>query len=42
MDYLKTGAPFWKRESGASGTRWVEASSSDTDAASRWTKRAAE
>ena len=42
MDYLKTGAPFWKRESGASGTRWVEASSGDTDAASRWTKRAAE
>ena len=42
MDYLKIGAPFWKSESGASGTRWVEASSSDTAAASRWTKRAAE
>jgi molybdopterin synthase catalytic subunit len=42
MDFLKTGAPFWKRESGPGGARWVEASSSDTDAASRWTKRAAE
>lgn len=42
MDYLKTSAPFWKREAGASGTRWVEASASDTKAASRWTKRAAE
>jgi molybdopterin synthase catalytic subunit len=42
MDYLKTSAPFWKRESGAGGTRWVEASASDTDAASRWKKRAAE
>ena len=26
MDYLKTSAPFWKRESGPQGARWVEAS----------------
>jgi molybdopterin synthase catalytic subunit len=38
MDYLKTNAPFWKREEGASGTNWVEARSHDDDAAARWTK----
>jgi molybdopterin synthase catalytic subunit len=42
MDYLKTHAPFWKREDGPGGTRWVEASTSDESAASRWKKRAAE
>ena len=44
MDYLKTSAPFWKRETGPGGTRWVEASESDAGAASRWkkTKSAAE
>jgi molybdopterin synthase catalytic subunit len=43
MDYLKTRAPFWKRESGPGGTRWVEASDGDDTAASRWTpKNAAE
>ena len=42
MDYLKTSAPFWKREDGPGGTRWVEASASDDDAATRWKKRAAE
>ena len=36
MDYLKTSAPFWKRETGPGGTRWVEASESDAGAASRW------
>jgi molybdopterin synthase catalytic subunit len=36
MDYLKTDAPFWKKESTPAGTRWVEARSSDSDAASRW------
>lgn len=36
MDYLKTNAPFWKRESGPSGDRWVEAKRSDDDAAARW------
>jgi molybdopterin synthase catalytic subunit len=36
MDYLKTAAPLWKRESGPSGTRWVEAEAKDDTAASRW------
>ena len=38
MDWLKTKAPFWKREETASGPRWVEAKSSDDDAAARWEK----
>lgn len=36
MDYLKTKAPFWKREKRASGEYWVEARASDDDAAARW------
>ena len=36
MDYLKTRAPFWKRESTPSGTRWVEARATDDIAAERW------
>ncbi|MGB5833803.1 MAG: molybdenum cofactor biosynthesis protein MoaE [Thiohalocapsa sp.] len=36
MDYLKTSAPFWKRESGPSGEKWVEAKAQDADAATRW------
>lgn len=38
MDYLKTRAPFWKREHLADGTvgAWVEAKASDDTAASRW------
>jgi molybdopterin synthase catalytic subunit len=36
MDYLKTTAPFWKRELRASGERWVEARDSDDTAAARW------
>ena len=36
MDYLKTRAPFWKREDTPQGTRWVEARSSDDAAAERW------
>src|SRR5712664_3681236 len=36
MDYLKTRAPFWKKEQTAQGPRWVEAKSSDDDAAGRW------
>jgi molybdopterin synthase catalytic subunit len=36
MDYLKTQAPFWKKEHGPQGARWVEARSSDDDAAERW------
>jgi molybdopterin synthase catalytic subunit len=36
MDYLKTRAPFWKRESGAGGDRWVEANTKDDSASARW------
>ena len=36
MDYLKTSAPFWKRESGPQGSKWVEAKATDDDAAARW------
>jgi molybdopterin synthase catalytic subunit len=36
MDYLKTSAPFWKREETATGPRWVEARDSDDQALSRW------
>lgn len=36
MDYLKTDAPFWKQETGASGTRWVEAKAEDDLAKARW------
>ena len=36
MDYLKTRAPFWKKEETAAGTRWVEARASDEQAADRW------
>lgn len=38
MDYLKTKAPFWKREKRASGEYWVEAKDSDDEAAKRWTR----
>jgi molybdopterin synthase catalytic subunit len=38
MDYLKTRAPFWKREETPQGTRWVEARASDDDAAGRWSR----
>ena len=36
MDYLKTQAPFWKKEQTADGTRWVEAKADDDKAAERW------
>jgi molybdopterin synthase catalytic subunit len=36
MDYLKTDAPFWKRESTAAGERWVDARETDDDARRRW------
>lgn len=36
MDYLKTRAPFWKKERRPEGERWVEARSSDDQAAERW------
>lgn len=36
MDYLKTRAPFWKKEQTGEGPRWVEGRQSDADAAGRW------
>ena len=36
MDYLKSRAPFWKKEVTASGESWVEAKESDEDALTRW------
>jgi len=36
MDYLKTRAPFWKKEQTANGPRWVESRTSDDAAAQRW------
>ena len=36
MDYLKTRAPFWKKEQTLQGSRWVEARASDDEAAQRW------
>jgi molybdopterin synthase catalytic subunit len=36
MDYLKTRAPFWKKETGTAGPRWVEARVADDRAAERW------
>ena len=38
MDYLKTNAPFWKREESEKGTSWVEARDHDDAATARWTK----
>jgi molybdopterin synthase catalytic subunit len=38
MDYLKTRAPFWKREATDDGARWVDARDSDDSAATRWQK----
>lgn len=36
MDYLKTQAPFWKKEQTEQGSRWVDARESDDHAALRW------
>ena len=36
MDYLKTQAPFWKKERTPQGARWVEAREADDAAAARW------
>jgi len=36
MDWLKTSAPFWKREETENGSRWVEAKAADDAAAARW------
>jgi molybdopterin synthase catalytic subunit len=36
MDYLKTQAPFWKKENTSSGDRWVDAKQSDGEQAEQW------
>jgi len=38
MDYLKTKAPFWKKERTTDGTRWIDSRDSDAKAAQRWVK----
>jgi molybdopterin synthase catalytic subunit len=38
MDYLKTRAPFWKKEDTPEGGRWVDARDADDSAAARWEK----
>lgn len=38
MDYLKTKAPFWKKERTTESTRWVDSRDSDAKAAERWQK----
>ena len=39
MDYLKTAAPFWKKEDTPDGSRWVDARVTDETAMSRWEKK---
>ncbi|WP_293731221.1 molybdopterin synthase catalytic subunit MoaE [uncultured Actinobacillus sp.] len=36
MDYLKTRAPFWKKEQTTQGERWIESRDSDHQAADKW------
>lgn len=36
IDYLKTQAPFWKKEHGAAGSQWVDAREADDRALARW------
>jgi molybdopterin synthase catalytic subunit len=36
MDYLKTRAPFWKKELTATGSEWIDAQEKDTQAVKRW------
>ena len=36
MDYLKTSAPFWKKETTSQGEHWVEAKVTDDEAKARW------
>ncbi|XOV79885.1 MAG: molybdopterin synthase catalytic subunit MoaE [Aestuariibacter sp.] len=40
IDYLKTRAPFWKKEHLTSGERWVESKTTDLEAAKRWSRAA--
>lgn len=39
MDYLKTRAPFWKKQHTAAGAHWIESRSADETARARWEKR---
>jgi len=39
MDYLKTAAPFWKKEDTPEGTRWVDARIADDVAMTRWNQK---
>ena len=39
MDYLKTAAPFWKKEDTPEGARWVDARVTDDTAMARWAKK---
>jgi len=39
MDYLKTEAPFWKKEQGDKGENWVASRQSDEEAAARWKEK---
>lgn len=39
MDYLKTEAPFWKKEATAAGARWVDARDGDDAARARWEEK---
>ena len=39
MDYLKTAAPFWKKEDTPEGSRWVDARVTDEAALSKWKKQ---
>jgi molybdopterin synthase catalytic subunit len=39
MDYLKSRAPFWKKETGAAGAAWVDAREADETALARWEMR---
>ena len=39
MDYLKTAAPFWKKEDTPEGARWVDARTTDDAAMERWNKK---
>ena len=41
MDYLKTDAPFWKKEQTPTGARWVDARSSDDKAKAKWAAESA-
>jgi molybdopterin synthase catalytic subunit len=38
MDYLKTDAPFWKKEQTPGGARWVDARDTDDAAKAKWAR----